>query len=74
MPVIVVPYDSVLQLRLVTGTDPESGNPIIKTKSFNKVKDSAVEQDIFDVANELVSLQNYSLDEVRLRQTFQLTS
>ena len=74
MPVIVVPYDSVLQLRLVTGTDPESGNPIIKTKSFNKVKDSAVEQDIFDVANELVSLQNYSLDEVRLRQTSQLTS
>jgi len=74
MPVVVVPYDSVLQLRLVTGTDPESGNPVIKTKSFNKVKDSAVEQDIFDVANELVSLQNYSLDEVRLRQTSQLTS
>jgi len=74
MPVVVVPYESVLQLRLVTGTDPESGNPIIKTKSFNKVKDSAVEQDIFDVANELVSLQNYSLDEVRLRQTSQLTS
>jgi len=74
MPVVVVPYDSVLQLRLVTGTDPESGSPIIKTKSFNKVKDSAVEQDIFDVANELVSLQNYSLDEIRLRQTSQLTS
>jgi len=74
MPVVVVPYESVLQLRLVIGTDPESGNPIIKTKSFNKVKDSAVEQDIFDVANELVSLQNYSLDEVRLRQTSQLTS
>jgi hypothetical protein len=46
MPVVVVPYDSVLQLRLVTGTDPESGNPIIKTKSFNKVKESATEQDV----------------------------
>jgi len=74
MPVVVVPYDSVLQLRLVTGIDPETSAPIIRTKSFNKVKDSAVEQDIFDVANELVSLQNYSLDEVRLRQTSQLTS
>jgi hypothetical protein len=74
MPVVVVPYDSVLQLRLVTGTDPESGNPIIKTKSFNKVKESATEQDVFDVANQLVSLQNYSLDEIRLNQSAQLTS
>jgi hypothetical protein len=74
MPVVVVPYESVLQLRLVTGTDPESGAPIISTKSFNKVKDTAAEQDIFDVANALVSLQNYGLDEIRLRQTSQLTS
>lgn len=74
MPVLVVPYDSVLQLRLVTGTDPESGNPIIKTKSFNKVKETATEQDVFDVANQLVSLQNYSLDEIRLNQSAQLTS
>jgi len=69
MPVVVVPYDSVLQLRLVTGTDPESGNP-----SFNKVKETAIEQDVFDVANQLVSLQNYSLDEIRLNQSAQLTS
>jgi hypothetical protein len=74
MPVVVVPYDSVLQLRLVTGTNPESGNPIIKTKSFNKVKESATEQDVFDVANQLASLQNYSLDEIRLNQSAQLTS
>lgn len=74
MPVVVVPYDSVLQLRLVTGTNPESGNPIIKTKSFNKVKESATEQDVFDVANQLASLQNYSLDEIRLSQSAQLTS
>ena len=74
MPVVVVPYESVLQLRLVTGIDPETSAPIIRTKSFNKVKDSAAEQDIFDVANQLVSLQNYSLDEIRLRQTSQLTS
>ncbi|MDD3032079.1 MAG: DUF1659 domain-containing protein [Candidatus Caldatribacteriota bacterium] len=74
MPVVVVPYDSVLQLRLVTGTDPDSGNSIIKTKSFNKVKESATEQDVFDVANQLASLQNYSLDEIRLNQSAQLTS
>lgn len=74
MPVLVVPYDSVLQLRLVTGTDPETSAPIIRTKSFNKVKDTADEQDVFDVANQLVNLQNYSLDEIRLNQSSQLTS
>lgn len=74
MPVIVVPYECVLQLRLVTGIDPETSAPIISTKSFNKVKVAAAEQDIFDVANELVSLQKDSLDEIRLRQTSQLTS
>ena len=74
MPVIVVPYETVLQLRLVTGIDPETSAPIVSTKSFNKVKVSAAEQDVFDVANELVSLQKDSLDEIRLRQTSQLTS
>ncbi len=74
MSVIVVPYDSVLQLRFVTGTDPETSAPIIRTKSFNRVKDTATEQNVFDVANELISLQNFSLDEIRLRQASQLTS
>ena len=74
MQVVVVPYESVLQLRLVTGTDPETSAPIIRTKSFSKIKDSATEQDIYDAANQLASLQNYSLDEIRLRNISQLTS
>jgi hypothetical protein len=74
MPVVVVPYDSRLQLNLVTGTDPGDGSPIIKRTYFSNVKDSAVEQDIFDVANELVSLQNDSLDSIELTKNMQLTS
>mgnify|MGYP000476037943 CR=1 FL=1 len=74
MPVVVVPYDSRLQLRLVTGIDPEDSSPIIKNFYFSKIKDSASDQDIFDVANQLVSLQKYSLDEIRINQTSQLTS
>ncbi|MDD5638045.1 MAG: DUF1659 domain-containing protein [Atribacterota bacterium] len=69
-----MPYDSILQLRLVIGTDPESSKPIIRTKSFNRVKDTADEQDVFDVANQLISLQKYSLDEIRLNKSAQLTS
>ncbi len=74
MPVVVIPYDSVLQLRLVIGTDPESGKPIIRSKSFNRVKYTATEQDIFDVANQLISLQKYGIDEIRLNKAAQLTS
>jgi hypothetical protein len=74
MPVVVVPYDSRLQLKLVTGIDPEDSSPIIKNFYFSKVKESATEQDIFDVANQLVSLQKYSLDEIILNETSQLTS
>jgi hypothetical protein len=74
MSVVVVPLHTVLQLRLVTGTNPETGKPIIRTKSFSRIKDSAAEQDVFDVANQLVSLQKYTLDETRLNKSFQLTS
>jgi hypothetical protein len=74
MPVVVVPYDSRLQLRLVTGTDPDDGSPIIKNYYFSKIKANATEQDIFETANQLVSLQKYSLDEIRLNQASQLTS
>ena len=74
MPVVVVPLESRLELNLVTGTDPETSEPIIKRTYFNNVKDSASEQDIFDVANLLVSLQNDSLDSIELTKDVQLTS
>jgi hypothetical protein len=74
MPVVVVPIESRLELNLVTGTDPETSAPIIKRTYFNDVKDSAAEQDIFDVANQLASLQNYSLDSIELDKSMQLTS
>jgi len=74
MAVLVIPYDSTLQIRLVTGINPESGKPIIRRKSFNRVKNTANEQDVFDVANQLISLQKSSLDEIRLNKSEQLTS
>lgn len=74
MAVLVIPYDSTLQIRLVAGINPESGKPIIRSKSFNRVKNTANEQDVFDVANQLISLQKSSLDEIRLNKSEQLTS
>jgi len=71
--VITVPRDSSLQLRLVVGTNPESGAPIVSSKTFNKVKSAALEQDVYDTATALVSLQKYPIDEIRLGQESQLT-
>ncbi|GAB4112592.1 MAG: DUF1659 domain-containing protein [Candidatus Caldatribacteriota bacterium] len=71
--VVVVPGDSALQFRLVTGTNPETGAPILENKTFNKVKSAATEQDIYDVATALAGLQKYPVDEIRLQKESQLT-
>jgi len=71
--VITVPRDSALQFRLVVGSNPETGAPIVNSKTFNKIKSTAIEQDAYDVANALVGLQKYPLNEIRFEKEFQLT-
>ena len=71
--VITVPRDSSLQFRLVVGTNPDTGAPIINSKTFNKIKSAALDQDIYDAATALVGLQKYAVDEIRLEQESQLT-
>jgi len=63
--VIAVPRDSALQFRLVVGTNPLTGAPIINSKSLD--------QDVYDTATALVGLQKYTVDEIRLGQESQLT-
>jgi hypothetical protein len=71
--VVTVPRDSALQLRLVVGSNPETGAPIVNSKTFNKIKSAAIEQDAYDVATALVGLQKYPLNEIRFEKEFQLT-
>jgi len=71
--VITVPRDSDLQFRLVVGTNPETGAPIINSKTFNKVKSAALDQDVYDVATALTGLQKYPLNEIRFGKESQLT-
>ena len=71
--VITVPRDSSLQFRLVVGTNPDTGAPIINSKSFTKIKSAALEQDAYDVANDLIGLQKYTVDEIRFEKEYQLT-
>ena len=74
MPVLEIPKDSRLYLYYGVGTDPETAKPIIKSQSYSAVKHDATAQDIFDVAQQMVSLQKYSLDEIRLVEYTELTS
>jgi hypothetical protein len=71
--VVTVPRDSALQLRLVVGTNPDTGAPIINSKTFTKIKSAALDQDAYDVANALIDLQKYAVDEIRLEKESQLT-
>ncbi|MDD3818357.1 MAG: DUF1659 domain-containing protein [Actinomycetota bacterium] len=73
MAVLVVPNDSRLQLSLVTGINPDTGKPIIKKAYFNNVKHDAEEQDVYDVATQLIDLQKDSLDSIDLTKNMQLT-
>jgi len=71
--VVTVPRDSDLQFRLVLGVNPETGAPIINSKTFSKVKSAALEQDAYDVATALIGLQKYTVDEVRFGKESVLT-
>ena len=73
MPVIVIPYDSTLVINFVTGTDPETSAPIITRDSFIHVKDTAANQDVYDVANQLISLQKHTVDSIEREDSMQLT-
>ncbi len=71
--VVTVPRDSALQFRLVVGTNPTTGAPIINSKTFNKIKSSSGDQDAYDVATALIGLQKYTVDEIRFEEEVQLT-
>ena len=48
--VITVPRDSALQFRLVVGTNPITGAPIINSKTFANIKSAALDQDVYDLS------------------------
>ncbi|MDK2821761.1 MAG: hypothetical protein PWP31_1726 [Clostridia bacterium] len=63
MAVVNTPLSSSLRLEVQTGTDTD-GKPIYRVRSFNHVKPSATDQDVFDVAQSLSSLQVHPLNAV----------
>lgn len=73
MAIISVIKDTKLKLQLDGGLN-EKGNPIVKSKTFSKVKTDAVNDNLFTVAESLAGLQDMPLigikrvDETDLQQ------
>lgn len=63
MAVEKVPSGTTLRMQFQTGLD-ESGDPVFRIKSLNNVKNDALDQDIYDVAQALVTLQEYAVISV----------
>jgi len=63
MAVEKVPSGTTLRMQFQTGVDG-NGDPTYSTKSLSNVKTTAVDQDIYDVAEALVALQEYTLSAV----------
>jgi len=63
MAVNKTPLASTIRLSLVTGTN-EQGAPILRQTNLSNIKSAAADQDLFDVANAIVGLQEYTLNSI----------
>ncbi len=64
MPVNAIAQDSKLRLKLDDGVN-ENGNQVLKSKTLSGVKATAVDEDIYNVAVSLSSLQTKPLVSVK---------
>ncbi|MBA1334019.1 MAG: hypothetical protein HPY66_1503 [Firmicutes bacterium] len=62
----VQPVDSRLRIRLEIGQD-DQGNPKYSTRTYSGIKAGAADQDVYDIAVALISLQEFpaaSIDRI----------
>ncbi|MBO8169559.1 MAG: DUF1659 domain-containing protein [Thermoanaerobacteraceae bacterium] len=64
MAVVSNPIDSSMRLVFQTGTDA-AGNPQFDDVTYRRVKPTATDQDVFDVANIIAGLQVHTLNSVQ---------
>ncbi|WP_350344117.1 DUF1659 domain-containing protein [Proteinivorax tanatarense] len=64
MPITVMPLSTSMRLRYEGGTD-EEGNPIYINRSYSRIKVESLDEEFYDVAVALSSLQQHPLAKVR---------
>lgn len=72
MPVNVNPISDRVQLRVVLGTDPESGNLIYQSRSYSNVKPEVSDEELYVVAAGLGELMEDSLSDIYRHKSFAL--
>lgn len=73
MPVVTTHDDSLLVVRYQTGVS-EGGSPIVRQKSLSGIKETAADQDVYDVATALFGLLQHPLVQVRRDNRLLLTN
>jgi hypothetical protein len=63
MAVITTSLGSRLQLKVQTGVDGD-GNPVLKTRTYNRLKSGASDEDVYQFATIIAGLQKHALYEV----------
>ena len=64
MAVIVANNPAGLRLKFDLGRDESTGKTKVKSKTFSNVKHNASNEDVYEVASALESLQEYPLIEI----------
>lgn len=64
MAVVVTNNPSGLKMKFNLGNDPITGKVITRSKTYSNLSPDAADQDIFDVANLIGSLQKYPVMEI----------
>ena len=64
MALVVNNLDSRLQIQVHLGVN-EDGRDITRTKSFNRIKSEASDEDLYDIAISLVDLQEHPVIAIR---------
>lgn len=60
MAIVTTALGSRVQLVVQTGED-EKGNPILKTRSYNRIKVDAADENVYGFAATIAGLQKHSL-------------
>ncbi|MGC7870026.1 DUF1659 domain-containing protein [Desulfosporosinus sp. SYSU MS00001] len=72
MPVVASTKDTVMVITYQIGLT-DQGSPKLTTRSFPNIKSASSDQDVYDVATALYSLQEYPLISVRRDNRVDLT-
>lgn len=72
MAIVAIPSGDRLQLRVQVGTDPQSGNPIYRNRSWARVKPGVTDEKIYEFAAKLGELGVDQLESISRIKTVTL--